>query len=130
MKQLCKICKKPFNLTFPNNGRGQILDCETYKPLSTYNIIGFLYSDKVNSKPYKEIGRIRCPFCGNFFDVEFSIFDRNDDERMKTISLSKDEPQRKDVIEMRLDSIDRSLAELVKVVKNLEENIEEQRRHK
>lgn len=121
MRIICEACKIPLNLTFPKNGRGKILDSETFESIDTYNIIGILSSDKINGKPYREIGRIRCPFCKNLFDVEFSMTKRKDDECMRTARLVKDEPKRKDPIETRLDSIDRSLAELVKVIKDWEE---------
>lgn len=122
LRTVCEECKMPITLTFPRNGRGLILDSETHKSIDTYNVIAILSADRVNGKPYSEIGRIRCPFCGKFLDVEFSIDNLPEDAKyIETSHLVKDEPRMKDPIETRLDSIDRSLAELVKVVKDLVE---------
>ena len=122
LRIMCKECKIHITLTFPRNGRGLILDSETHKSIDTYNVIAILSADRVNGKLYSEIGRIRCPFCGKFFDVEFSINNLLEDAKyIGTSHLVKDEPRMKDPIETRLDSIDRSLAELVKVVKDLVE---------
>lgn len=122
LRIICEKCKIPIILTFPRNGQGLILDSETHKSIDTYGIIGIISSDKINGNSYSEIGRIRCPFCGNLFDVEFPTGNLLEDAKyIGTSHLVKDEPRMKDPIETRLDSIDHSLAELVKVVKDLVE---------